>query len=164
MIISADQIVEMHDHIKACAASSSDAITVLILVAVDTDAVCACAMLTVRLVLHPAARAARRRARPPDTSTGCDPATHAARASPAISARASGPAPQGAQPLSSGCYPHARPQKLLEQDEVSHKVKPVRDYNMLTDIFMNDVVGDGEVGSNPSPAAAPSTQSDNAPR
>jgi hypothetical protein len=146
MLISADEVVQMHERIKACAASSSDAITVLILVAVDTDAVCACAMLTVRLLLHPAARATRRRVRRQANDSSCDAATRAARASPAITARAAGLPPCVPRPLSRACWPHARSQKLLEQDEVSHKVKPVRDYGMLTSIFMHDIVGDGEVG------------------
>eukprot|EP00967_Tisochrysis_lutea_P157110 scaffold318185_cov39-Tisochrysis_lutea.AAC.1 len=47
MLIRGEEVVQMHERIKACAASSSDAITVLILVAVDADAVAACAMLTV---------------------------------------------------------------------------------------------------------------------
>lgn len=40
---------------------------------------------------------------------------------------------------------HVHEQKLLEQDEVSHKVKPLRDYGMLQEIFVNDIADDAEV-------------------
>lgn len=141
MIVHRDDLIDMHRRIKECAIASPDAITVIILVALDTDAVAACAMLTVaRCLCSPRAAACRVRREP----AGERCAWLLPRTARDRTRRVYAP-PSSVVMLATEHCPPLQPQKLLEQDEVSHKVKPVRDYGVLGDIFLNDIAEDAEV-------------------
>ena len=109
--------------LKASAAANPDVPTVLLLVALDVDALSSCAILMVR-GLGP--RAARAAASMPSQAT-LSPAHRHLR--PSVLS-------------DSLCF--CPVQRLLEAEQIPHKVKPVSDYRNLGDIYVQHIANSTE--------------------
>jgi hypothetical protein len=111
--------------LKASAAANPDVPTVLLLVALDVDALSSCAMLMVR---------------------GLGPrAAPAAAYAPATRCSATGAPPHSPHLCSPTPVPSPFLQRLLEAEQIPHKVKPVSDYRNLGDIYVEQIANSTEV-------------------
>ena len=122
--------------LKASAAANPDVPTVLLLVALDVDALSACAILMVR-GLGPRAVPAAAYTRPPHTILPLGAPPH----SPQRALRPLFPCPV---------------QRLLEAEQIPHKVKPVSDYRNLGDIYVEQIANSTDVRQATPPPYGPS--------